>query len=258
MREAFLRALNARAAAGRPAQFWLRDDDAARPTPALDHLLALTAQAGVPLTLAVIPALAGQPLADRVAREPHVTVAVHGWAHVNHATGTDKKQELGPHRPAPEVLAEIARAAADLSGLFGAQYVPVLVPPWNRIAPDVVAGLAATGITALSVFGPEKPAALPVINTHVDLMDWHTSRGGRADAVLLAELVAAMERGSPVGLLTHHLVHDRQAWGFLERLFALTAAHPGCHWLGLPGLLARQAATASSCDTAPSAKVTTR
>ncbi|TIT57545.1 MAG: polysaccharide deacetylase, partial [Mesorhizobium sp.] len=42
--------------AGRKAEFWLRDDDAVDPTPALDRLLDLTRQFAVPVTLAVIPA----------------------------------------------------------------------------------------------------------------------------------------------------------------------------------------------------------
>ncbi len=235
MTDRFLRALNARAAAGTPAQFWLRDDDAVEPTAALDQLLAC---APVPLTLAVIPAFAGAGLAERLAAEHRVTVAPHGWAHVNHASEGQKKQELGDHRPAPVVLDEIALGAAKLRALFGPQYAPVLVPPWNRIAPAVVAGLPGIGIRALSVYGPEKPAPLPLINTHVDVMDWHGTRGGRDDAVLLEELARAMDLGTPVGLLTHHLVHDAQVWRFLDRLFSLTIGHPGCVWVGLPDLLA--------------------
>ncbi|MES2667204.1 MAG: polysaccharide deacetylase family protein [Pseudomonadota bacterium] len=234
MTDSFLRALDARAAAGSPAQFWLRDDDAVKPTAALDQLLAC---APVPLTLAVIPAFAGAALADRLATAPRVTVALHGWAHVNHASPDQKKQELGDHRPAATVLAELAQGTAHLRALFGAQHAAVLVPPWNRISPAVVTGLPGIGIRALSVFGPAKPAPLPVINTHVDVIDWHGTRGGRDDAVLLDELTQAMDLGPPVGLLTHHLVHDAQVWRFLDRLFALTIGHPGCRWAGLPDLL---------------------
>jgi hypothetical protein len=62
-----------------------------------------------------------------------------------------------------------------------------------------------------------------VINTHVDLMDWHGTRGCRDHTVLVHEIVARLDRaflsGEPVGLLTHHLVHDEAAWTFLEGLF---------------------------------------
>ena len=234
---AFLDALDARAAAGRPARFWLRDDDAALPTPALDMLLDLTAPAGVPVALAVIPARSGDALAVRLAGEARVSVAVHGWAHLNHAGAADKKQELGGHRPVAQVLGELARGHVHLAGLHPGQFLPVLVPPWNRIDAAVIAGLQGIGFTALSVFGPERSAPIPMINTHVDLMDWRGTGGAKPDAILWAEFLRAMGRDAPLGFLTHHLVHDAQAWAFLRKLFAVTANHPGCAWVGLPELV---------------------
>ena len=68
----------------------------------------------------------------------------------------------------------------------------MLVPPWNRIAPQVVAGLPALGFKALSVFGPEAAADLPLFNTHVDVIDWRGTRAGRPDAVLMDEIAQAM------------------------------------------------------------------
>jgi hypothetical protein len=237
MSSAFMAALDRCADQGKPALLWLRDDDAVEPGPALDRLLQLTAASGVPVTLAVIPAFSGQALADRLRPEPHVTVAVHGWAHTNHAGSEEKKQELGGHRPKSTVLAELARGLGHLEALHGPRFAPVLVPPWNRIASEVVAGLPDLGFKALSVFGPEIPNPLKTVNTHVDLIDWHGSRGGRPSGELLEELAGAMERGAPVGLLTHHLVHDPVAWDFLAALFTMTATHPGCRWTALPDLV---------------------
>src|SRR5216684_8019215 len=62
------RELDAWRAAGRSATLWWRDDDAVRPTPALDRLLAIAA--GVPLALAVIPGPTGAPLAERLVSCP--------------------------------------------------------------------------------------------------------------------------------------------------------------------------------------------
>jgi len=238
MTEALIRALDLRAAIGNPARLWLRDDDAIAPTAALDHLLSLTEAAHIPVTLAVIPADSGAALAQHLRAAPGVSVAVHGWSHSNHAPASEKKQELGAHRPVAAVLAELSRGFNHLAALHGDQFTRALVPPWNRIAPQVVAGLPALGFKALSVFGPEAAAPLRVINTHVDVIDWRGTRSGRADAVLMEEIAEAMLHGDkPVGLLTHHLVQDAQVWGFLQRLFALTANHPGCRWVGLPQLI---------------------
>ncbi len=219
--------------------FWLRDDDATVPTPALDRLLQVTRKWAVPVTLAVIPKPAGAALAERVTDAAHVTVAVHGWAHVNHAGAGEKPQELGGHRPVSAVLGELQRGLDRLAGLFPAQFCPVLVPPWNRIAPEVVAQLPRIGFEGLSVFGPQTAAALQTVNTHVDLIDWRGTRGGRADDALLADVARAVNRGGAVGVLTHHLVHDAQAWAFMERLFTLTARHPQCRWLRLKAVLGK-------------------
>ena len=51
--------------AGRPVEFWLRDDDAVRPTRPLERLLRLAETFDVPPALAVIPAQAESALFDR-------------------------------------------------------------------------------------------------------------------------------------------------------------------------------------------------
>jgi peptidoglycan/xylan/chitin deacetylase (PgdA/CDA1 family) len=227
--------------AGKVADLWLRDDDAVAPTPALTRLLASMQRNAICGTLAVIPTHAGAALADALGSMPDIAVAAHGWSHVNHAGAGEKKQELGPQRPAEAVLAELDSGLQRLRALFGSQLIPVLVPPWNRIAPALVPALAGLGYRALSVFGPEKPSPLPLVNTHVDLIDWHGTRGGRDLAALVAEIVARLtamfDHGGTMGLLTHHLVHDDAASDFLDAVFALTAAHPGCRWRALADML---------------------
>ncbi len=232
------RALDARAKAGNPARFWLRDDDAVAPTPALDQLLNLSTRHDVALTLAVIPAETGAELAEHLTDAQTLSVAVHGWAHSNHASAGEKSQELGHHRPSGAVLHELTQGFAHLAGLYPQQFVPLLVPPWNRIAPQVVAGLPPIGFQALSAYGAARPAALPMINTHVDLIDWRDTRGGRPTPALLSEITDHLRASDlPLGILTHHLVHDAAVWAFLEQLFALTSDHPGCDWVSVTELI---------------------
>jgi peptidoglycan/xylan/chitin deacetylase (PgdA/CDA1 family) len=235
MMDRLRQALEGRAMEGRPALLWLRDDDAVEPTPALDRLFDLP-RAGVPLTVAAIPAGTGPALAQAVAFVPGIEVAQHGWSHANHAGTGEKKQELGAHRPTEAVMEEVARGFAHLAALHGPRFVPLMVPPWNRIAPQIASALPGAGFRALSVYGPAKVGPLPQINTQVDLIDWRGSRGGRDAGVLEAEIVAAMAQG-PVGILTHHLVHDAAAWGFLDALAEVTVGHPGCRWIPVSALL---------------------
>ncbi|MGO7572540.1 polysaccharide deacetylase family protein [Rhizobium ruizarguesonis] len=230
-------------AAGRVARFWLRDDDAVEPTLALEMLMALTGENEVPLMLAVIPGLTGEALAVRLGEEADVAVAVHGWSHKNHAGLKAKKQELGGERPTEVVLGELREGFLLLKRLHPTRFLPVLVPPWNRIDAALIPALPGLGFAALSVYGRAKQGGpMPLVNTHVDVIDWHGTRGGRSEAELVAELVAELRdrfAGSdePVGVLTHHLVHDAAAWDFLSALFAVTGGHPAVRWSSASELL---------------------
>lgn len=232
--EALSAALSRRAS---PARFWWRDDDAVAPTSALDHLLDLSATYSAPCLLAVIPEPTGPSLAARLTEAPLLAVAVHGWSHANHAPSGVKKAELGPHRPITHRLDELSRGLAKLGSLYPGKLVPALVPPWNRIDPALIPELPGIGFSGLSVYGPETPVPLRCVNTHVDVMDWHGTGGGKPASVLEAEIIAALDRDPPaIGILTHHLVHDAAAWGFLSALLALVTAHPATRWVD-PGEL---------------------
>jgi hypothetical protein len=222
--------------AGRTAELWWRDDDAADSGPALDRLLELHRQTRAPLSLAVVPARATRALADRLAAEPGVDLLQHGYAHLNHATPGEKKAELGPHRPAMIVLGELGTGWLALERLFGGRALSVMVPPWNRIAPALVPTLPEIGFSGLSTFGPRQRVrpvrGLLQINTHVDLIDWKGGRGFAGEAAVLGALVAALAHArtvsdEPVGLLSHHLAMDGGAWDFLRSMWEKAPILPG-------------------------------
>ena len=226
--------------AGRCATLWWRDDDAVRPTPALDRLIALAD--GLPLALAVIPEPAVEALAQRLAACPAITVLQHGWRHVNHAPPDEKKAELGPHRPIDAMLDELAAGRRRLAALFGRRAIAVLTPPWNRMSAALVPRLRGAGYAGLSTAGARRQAepspGLRQVNTHADLIAWRSGRFvGTAPALgLIVAHLAARRTGTadadePTGLLTHHLVMDGEGEIFVARLVALTRAHAAARWL---------------------------
>jgi hypothetical protein len=224
-------------AAGRMATFWWRDDDAVTDTAALRRLLELRATLGVPLALAVIPASADAALAALVPSE--VAVLQHGFAHRNHAPVSQAKAELGADRDLPTIGRELADGWGRLATLFATPPLPVMVPPWNRIAPAVTAALPGWGYRGLSTYKPRQAAAgLAVANTHIDIVDWPGTRGfigtdrALADAVahLAARREARCDGAEPTGLLTHHLAHDDGCWRFVPELVRRTRAHPAARW----------------------------
>ncbi|MEO3435455.1 polysaccharide deacetylase family protein [Inquilinus sp. CAU 1745] len=231
--------LSAWAEAGMTATFWWRDDDAVMPTPTLDRLLSLSARHEVPLALAVIPAFVEDGLAGRLEGGTTATILQHGWAHANHAPESEKKAELGDHRPPAMIGEELGRGAARLRTLFGERFLPVLTPPWNRIGPQTTAALPGWGYAGLSTFGPRKAGGgIARTNTHADIIDWRGGRdfaGDRAvlDAVcrhLAARRAGTVDSDEPTGLLTHHLDHDAESWDFIDRFLIRTRSHPAVSW----------------------------
>jgi hypothetical protein len=209
--------------AGRVPTLWWRDDDAVDATPALDRLLTLQRTHDVPLALAVVPAGATPALAALLSQASGIDLLQHGYAHTNHAPAGEKKAELGPERPAMIVLGELGTGWLALERLFAAAVLPVLVPPWNRIAPGLVPVLPEIGFRGLSTFGIRPQRRLvpgwTQVNTHIDLIDWRAGRFAGTEAVLGAftnALVAARASDEPIGLLSHHLAMDEDAWDFLN------------------------------------------
>ena len=227
---------------GGQARFWWRDDDAIEDTAALRRLVDLARRFRVPILLAVVPARARPNLAALLDGTDTLVPAVHGFAHVNHAEPGEKKQELGEHRDMAVVLNELSLGRDRLADMLGERLAPVLVPPWNRIAPRIAACLPDIGFEGLSAFGPEEAtgpvAGLNVVNSHLDPIDWHGSRS-LGDAGAMIGLAAAHVRRcahdecrGAFGILTHHLVHDDAIWAFVEALLARTTDRPGVRWSG--------------------------
>jgi hypothetical protein len=228
---------------GRPATFWWRDDDAAVDDPRLADLLALAR--GLPIALAVVPAAVAPALAARLMRTPSVSVIQHGWCHANHAPAGEKRAELGAHRPLAVMTAELTVGWQRLTSLFGARALPVLAPPWNRIAEALLPRLPALGFAALSTYGARRalsPApGLVQINAHIDLIDWRGSSTFVGTEAALAQLVAHLARrrrgevdaAEPTGLLTHHLKHDGAVEVFLGTLIDRLSRHEAVRWLAL-------------------------
>ena len=212
--------------AGLDLPFWWRDDDATRPTDALEQLATLSGQSGVPVHLAIIPRDATEALASYVGSTDTLVPVVHGWAHENHAPADVKKAEFGATRPAADCIADFHAALSRMTTLFPDRLARMFVPPWNRIDPALMTPLAEAGFSAISTYLPRKVAdaapGLVQVNTHLDPIFWRGTRGLVPPADLVALAVALLkdrrraitDNSEPFGYLTHHLVHDADIWEF--------------------------------------------
>lgn len=231
----------------RVATFWWRDDDVIAPTPALDRLLHLKEHFGLPLSLAVIPANVDAELVNHLEQ---CTILQHGFGHENFAAKGEKKSEFPENRTNDEVKAALTQGKETLTRIFTDQFVPIMVPPWNRIADNHLGGLADLGFIGVSRYKSRAAALirpkLAEINTHVDPVNWRGDRSVIPETALLEMVtghLAARRQGESdpletTGLLTHHLVHDEEIWAALYKLLAVLTDHAAVRFLTIEGAIA--------------------
>ena len=208
--------------AGRTLRFWLRDDDAVTVTPALERLR----------DLCVDVRNAGAAGRDSGRRRACPGILDRGQSLV-HALPARlcSQQSRGRGRTAPAslaasarvgvVLEELRRGRARLQALFGARLSDILVPPWNRIDPALPPAPPGSGLRRR--FRPSgrrrnRWTGYAHLNCDLDIIDWRNGRVGRSPEDVCGKLAGLIEQSRdsarPIGILTHHLAHDAQAWTF--------------------------------------------
>ena len=228
---------------GKTANFWWRDDDAVEETVQLQMLDALSQETHVPVSVAVIPAGLHISLAQFLHSRENFIVLQHGYSHSSYTAKGGKKIELGGERSTDEIQAELITGCQQLSIAFANQFMPVMVPPWNRIEPRIYSSLAKAGFTGLSTMWARKTAwpcpGILQVNTHLDPINWRHDRGfiGETSALrqicqhLSATRLAQAGSTEPAGILTHHLVQNDEVWTFCKNLFTALNLHPAVKWL---------------------------
>ena len=166
---------------------------------------------------------------DRLGSPCGGVVRQDGWAHKNHAAEGQKPAELGGDRPIGTVLDDLSRGHQRLSRMFGSRFLPVVVPPWNRIADEVAARRVEAGLPGLSAFKTLETADHR-LDAHVDPIAWRGDRGfvgwdAAADAIA-AEIARRDADRTPIGILTHHRMQDEATWSFLDAFLGVAATHP--------------------------------
>ncbi len=229
---------------GKVAEFWWRDDDAQKPTAQLERLLTISDRHQAAVSLATIPHGVQTSLAEVLSGSDLVSILQHGFSHRNYAPATERKMELGWHRPGEQILEQIQSGLSDLKALFGERLVPVLVPPWNRIDLRVVKRLEKAGLRGLSTLGPRKQShadeGLKQVNVHVDIINWKQGRCFAGERNCMEQIVAHLsakregraDPDEPTGIMSHHLVHDAGSWAFLDEMFGFLVSQPGTCLLG--------------------------
>lgn len=230
--------------AGKQCPLWWRDDDLAGDTPALQTLAEMAARTGVPVLMAVIPGSVAETLAQDTASMALLSFCQHGYQHRNHEPEGAPNSEFGEARTLDAIAEDLRNGFDRMTELFGERFLPVFVPPWNRIRPDAVPLLQQLGFRGLSQYHGQAVAApdatLRVVNTHMDILQWAAKPPivCQPAAMLVDRLVtllreqrASTEPPQPLGLLTHHRPMLDDAWVFMQRLIDTSKAFDCVRWL---------------------------
>src|SRR3990170_2745168 len=115
-----------------PCSFWWRDDDLVRNTANLQRLQRTAATYGLEVLAAVIPGQADRRLGEETSSMRQLVFCQHGLQHLSHESDTAEKSEFGPGRGLAAIRRDLETGFAICREIFGEQFFPVLVPPWNN------------------------------------------------------------------------------------------------------------------------------
>lgn len=242
------------------AKFWVRDDDASEMSEQLARLHALAERHGITIGLAIIPGKLHPSLLnywDSGAR--NFRPMCHGWKHINHGPA-NKPAEFGRDRPL-NCLIEDAAAACQVFCQHFSGSRPIFVPPFNRISHSLTRALPTLGFVAVSaiptsldrtlirlgsrfawtpIASLDALSSFPRIDVHIDVIDW-TSRTAFDTRIIADRLVqqlrgrrrVALAASQPIGLLTHHLVHDGAIWRACDQLLDVLRRHDAVEFIDI-------------------------
>ena len=245
---------------GRAPSMWWRDDDARTPTPELDRLLNVAA--GAPVSLAIIPDGDLTALAKRLDGAPGVSIAQHGVDHENRRASGEARSEFVHGTPASVVARAVVHARRRMED---AGLAPIFfTPPWNESDAPLLEAIRTASYPAYSVgiYGRPEEGLLH-FGAQVDFLRWKGAPRFRSSGRIFNSLRRQLEWrrttdrfSEPIGILTHHLVHDERTWRFLE--WFLPFARVRFRWLSFPDMLEARISTMLKLVGAPSAPLVAR
>lgn len=235
--------------AGLRCRFWWRDDDLVSITPKLHrmrlHRMRQVSERHVIYVLvAVIPRFINTSLGRDTFGMHTFIWCQHGFAHVNHENENQPNSEFPVSRNKELVIADLIKGRELLLDQFSDRLFPVLVPPWNNFRSDLLEELPKLGLIGISQYGSiacQRIGQTLRVDTHLDVVDW-----ARAPTFLPARARFLLDRlvqnlricrgnqsrsGNVIGILTHHLDMDDEAWRFFERLLTITHQFPCVEWV---------------------------
>jgi SAM-dependent methyltransferase len=192
-----------------PRLFW-RDDDLAKWSPALDSCLRLANERHIHVAFAAIPTRLTQRASEAVRSAECGRLALHGYAHVNHAAPGADACEYPAERSPSAVLTELQNGLTLLRAKAGERFLNMFVPPWGRFDRSFGFLLKRAGLACFSGNAKSAPYAVP-LQLDCQVLAEHGRSPLELDFVIgnITRLLRLRRTGKaegrrPIGLMTHH------------------------------------------------------
>jgi len=141
--------------------------------------------------------------------------------------------ELTSGRDVAQVVHELSAGHSKLAAMFPERFMPVMVPPHNHLAQRLVESVTDAKFSFVSIDGDFAGFAIPSRNVHVDVIDWQRNHAATLAQVVRSAIAALRLRryglvkvDTPIGLMTHHLVHDDEIWSLTTSFLSFLKQHP--------------------------------
>lgn len=191
-----------------PEFFW-RDDDATNIVPSLERFLELADRRGVPIVFAAIPTLLTSGAARVIRSSRRCLLAVHGFAHANHAPAGFPDSEYPEGRAEAVVAAELRDGHRLVQDKAADRHLRMFVPPWGRFDASYAGLLTRTGFVAFSGDAASARYAVPVqLDCQILTEHGKTALGLGTILDRVTRQLEIRRLGPlphlPIGLMTHH------------------------------------------------------
>lgn len=219
--------------------FWIRDDDITEENENIFKLINLCISNDTPLYLAAIPKKIDRKLISKTINYSECYILQHGFSHQNHAPKKHKKSEFHSSRELNVMCSEIKKGYEILVGCCREKLLPVFVPPWNRMTDRLFPCLLKSGLQGYSSKNTsfKVPENLIVRDAHLDIADWKNNCKFIGETTSINMLINQLQlirttqntACTPICVLTHHKVMDKESFSFLNKLI-ITSKEFGAIW----------------------------
>lgn len=207
---------------------WIRDDDVGHCNSMLKKTINFFKDNDVPLLCCVIPKNISKDCAEYLL-ENNITIAQHGYSHINYSQDSSIQSELCEGRGISKVVADQLLGNKVMTELFGNNYSRVYVPPFFEIDSSIQKKLSeSNAYRAFSIWSNNCISYndVPEVNAQIDFVDWSKAEEYSGDDYIFEQFDSLLNKiikdsnncKFAIGIVLHHDLLNKKAFDMLSRI----------------------------------------